>query len=89
MSWSRPYYWSDRDKWVIAVTVARPDGVLLRRYVRTLNGPDATFTKRQTEAMRFGIRREAERATCDVRLINRKWHPVRMVRLTRDLDEDR
>ena len=77
----------DEDRWCVAVTIRRPDGVRVRRYVKEIRGAIVDFTRHQTEAMKITERREAEQVTCDVRLISQTWHPVRMVRLTRDLED--
>lgn len=79
--------WQAGDRWVVTCSFTRPDGVIVRRYVRTLEACYVTFTDRQALALKFDDRRDADQATCDVRLINLQWHPVRLVRLTRVLED--
>lgn len=79
--------WQDGDRWVVVVTIARPDGLLVRRYVESMVGPYVTLTSRQARAKKHKDRYDAEQLTCDVRMCRRDLHPVRMVRLTRVLEE--
>lgn len=79
--------WQRGDRWVVTASFARPNGLVVRRYVQTIHGSTVTFTDRQALALKFDDRRDADQTTCDVRLIDRRWHPVRLVRLTRVLED--